>query len=72
MIGKSPLLTLNNGVKMPALGLGTLARDDVEAVVAQLALEEAAYGRFRLGEEERGHGIEARCDDSIPPDVLSR
>jgi hypothetical protein len=35
--------------------LRALARDDVEAVVAQLALEEAAYGRFRLGEEKRGH-----------------
>ena len=45
--------------------------DDVEPVVAKLALEEAANGRFRLGEEERLHVTEARRDDPVPPDVLS-
>jgi hypothetical protein len=36
--------------------LGSFAGDDVEAVVPELALEEAPNGRFRLGEEKRGHG----------------
>ena len=52
--------------------LGTLARDDLEAVVPELALEEAANGGFRLGKEERGHETEARCSEPPPPDVLSR
>src|SRR6185437_5868814 len=50
--------------------LRALARDDVEAVVAQLPLEEASDSRFRLGEEERGHGSEARRSAGTPPDVL--
>ena len=41
------------GIRRARQLLGPLARDDVEAVVAQLALEEAADGRFRLGEEQR-------------------
>ena len=60
------------GIRRAGQLLGALAGDNVEAVVAQLALEEAADGRFRLGEEERGHGTEARRRTSAPPDVLSR
>ena len=52
--------------------LRALAGDHVEAVVAQLALEKAANGRFRLGKKERGHDSEARRGTSAAPDVLCR
>ena len=60
------------GIRRARQLLGALAGDDVEAVVAQLALEEAADGGFRLGEEQRGHATEARRRTGAPPDVLSR
>src|SRR4051812_31751075 len=44
------------GIRRAGQLLGALTRDDVEAVVAELALEEAADCRFGLGEEQRGHG----------------
>jgi len=43
-----------------------------EAVVAELALEEAADCRFGLYKKERGHDNEARCSEPAPPDVLPR
>src|SRR5207253_6137833 len=60
------------GVRRAWQLLGTRARDDVEAVVAELTLEEAANGWFRLGEKERSQIREGRCRDPVPPDVLSR
>ena len=52
--------------------LGALARHHVEAVVAQLTLEEAADGGLGLGDEERGHAAESRRGDGRAPDVLLR
>ena len=43
------------GIRRTRQLLGTLAGDDVEAVVCQLALEEPAHGRLRLGKEKSGH-----------------
>jgi diketogulonate reductase-like aldo/keto reductase len=62
MTAKSPLLTLNNGVKMPSLGLGVfLSAQDVTAEVVQTAIADgyrlidtaAAY----LNERQVGEGI---------------
>jgi diketogulonate reductase-like aldo/keto reductase len=62
MTGRSPLITLNNGVEMPALGLGVFQNPPeqtvgaVEAAIAagyQLIDTAAAYGN----EREVGEGI---------------
>ena len=62
----------NVGIRRARQLLGALAGDDVKAVVAELALQEASDGGFRLGEEQRGHATEARCASCIPLDVLWR
>ena len=51
------------GIRRARQLVGALAGDDVEPVVAKLALEETANGRFGLGEEERLHVTEATRDD---------
>jgi hypothetical protein len=51
---------------------GIFEREPVEAVARQLLLEESANGRFRLGEEECGHGRDGSRAFSRPPDVLCR
>ena len=43
------------GIRRARQLLGALAGDHVEAVVAQLPLEEPANGGLRLGEEQRSH-----------------
>jgi diketogulonate reductase-like aldo/keto reductase len=69
MTGKSPLITLNNGVKMPVLGLGVLDRSAREqtAGAVQCAIANgyrlidtaAAYGNERqVGEGLRASGID--------------
>jgi diketogulonate reductase-like aldo/keto reductase len=67
MTGRSPLITLNNGVEMPALGLGVFQNPPeqtvgaVEAAIAagyQLIDTAAAYGNEReVGEGIRRSGI---------------
>jgi diketogulonate reductase-like aldo/keto reductase len=46
MPGRSPLITLNNGVKMPALGLGVLGRETRELTTG--AVEAAIANGYRL------------------------
>lgn len=46
MTGKSPLITLNNGAKMPALGLGVLGRETRELTTG--AVEAAIANGYRL------------------------
>jgi diketogulonate reductase-like aldo/keto reductase len=69
MTGKTPLVTLNNGLKMPALGLGVLDRSALEktAAAVQCAIADgyrlidtaAAYGNERqVGEGVRASGID--------------
>jgi diketogulonate reductase-like aldo/keto reductase len=46
MAGKSPLITLNNGVQMPALGLGALDRSALDKIAG--AVEAAIANGYRL------------------------
>ncbi len=63
MSGRSPLITLNNGVKMPAFGLGVLGRETMELTAG--AVEAAIANGYRfidtaasyLNERQVGEGI---------------
>jgi len=64
MTATSPTLTLNNGVKMPALGLGVLAADADETAPAVAAAINSGYrlidtAAYYQNEEQVGHGIKA-------------
>src|SRR5262249_46514742 len=71
MTARSPLLRLNNGVTMPALGLGVLARETRELTAAAVETAIAAgYGLIDtaasyLNERQVGEGlVRSRIDRS--------
>jgi diketogulonate reductase-like aldo/keto reductase len=70
MIGKSPLLTLNNGVKMPALGLGTLARDSLDRVAS--AVECAIAEGYRLIDTAASYQSERPVGEGIARSGIDR
>ena len=60
------------GLRRARQVVGAAEREDVEAVARELTLEEAAHGRFRLGEEKRSHSGDRSRGFSPAPDVLPR
>lgn len=63
MTQRSPLITLNNGVDMPALGLGVLGRDTPELVTG--AVETAIITGYRLIDTAASYGNERQVGEGI-------
>ncbi|MCZ7593433.1 MAG: aldo/keto reductase [Kiritimatiellae bacterium] len=62
MAGKSPLINLNNGVKMPALGLGVFAASAEETASA---IASAISSGYRLIDTARSYNNEAQVGEGI-------
>jgi diketogulonate reductase-like aldo/keto reductase len=61
--GRSPLITLNNGVKMPAFGLGTLDRSSLEHIAG--AVECAIANGYRLIDTAASYLSERQVGEGI-------
>src|SRR6516162_4608034 len=59
----SPLLTLNNGIKMPALGFGTLDRTEPERIAG--AVEAAIAAGYRLVDTAASYAVERQVGEGI-------
>jgi diketogulonate reductase-like aldo/keto reductase len=70
MTGKSPLITLNNGTKMPALGFGTLARDSLDRVAS--AIECAIADGYRLIDTAASYQSERSVGQGIARSGIDR
>ena len=66
----SPLLTLNNGTKMPALGFGTLDRTSPERVTG--AVEAAIATGYRLIDTAASYGVERQVGEGIRRGGIAR
>jgi 2,5-diketo-D-gluconate reductase A len=66
----SPLLTLNNGVKMPALGFGTLDRTTPERITA--AVEAATAKGCRLIDTAASYAVERQAGEGIRRGGIAR
>jgi diketogulonate reductase-like aldo/keto reductase len=66
----SPLLTLNNGVKMPALGFGTLDRTSPERITA--AVEAAIAKGYRLIDTAASYAVESQVGEGIRRGGIAR
>ena len=69
-MSKSPLTTLNNGVKMPVLGLGTLDRSAVEQAAG--AVQCAIAGGYRLIDTAAAYGSERQVGEGIRASGIDR
>lgn len=67
---KAPLITLNNGVKIPALGLGVLGRETPELVA--LAVEKAIETGYRLIDTAASYGNERQVGEGIARSGIER
>jgi diketogulonate reductase-like aldo/keto reductase len=70
MTTTSPLITLNNGVKMPALGLGVLGRETPELVTD--AVEAAIAAGYRLIDTAASYGNEHQVGEGIRRSGIDR
>jgi diketogulonate reductase-like aldo/keto reductase len=66
----APLLTLNNGVKIPALGLGVLGRETPELVVP--AVEKAIATGYRLIDTAASYGNESQVGEGLARSGIKR
>jgi diketogulonate reductase-like aldo/keto reductase len=66
----SPLLTLNNGVKMPALGFGTLDRTALERIAG--AFEAAIATGYRLIDTAASYAVERQVGEGIRRSGIAR
>jgi diketogulonate reductase-like aldo/keto reductase len=69
MTGPSPLLTLNNGVEMPALGLGVYQSSPEETAAA---VSTAIQGGYRLIDTAAGYGNEKEVGEGISRSGIDR
>jgi diketogulonate reductase-like aldo/keto reductase len=67
---KAPLITLNNGVKIPALGLGVLGRETPELVAP--AVEKAIATGYRLIDTAASYGNEKQVGEGIARSDIER
>jgi diketogulonate reductase-like aldo/keto reductase len=67
---KAPLLILNNGVKIPALGLGVLGRETPELVAP--AVEKAIATGYRLIDTAASYGNEKQVGEGIARSGIDR
>jgi diketogulonate reductase-like aldo/keto reductase len=70
MTRQSPLITLNNGVQMPALGLGVLGRETPELVTG--AVEAAIATGYRLIDTAASYGNEQQVGEGIRRSGIDR
>lgn len=70
MTGKSPLITLNNGVQMPALGLGAMARDALDKVAG--AVKAAIANGYRLIDTAAAYNSERQVGEGIARSGIDR
>jgi diketogulonate reductase-like aldo/keto reductase len=69
MNGKSPLIALNNGIEMPALGLGvyqSVPKDTVEAVATAIA------DGYRLIDTAKAYGNESQVGEGVRQSGIDR
>ena len=66
----SPLLTLNNGIKMPALGFGTLDRTEPERIAG--AVEAAIAAGYRLVDTAASYAVERQVGEGIRRSGIAR
>jgi diketogulonate reductase-like aldo/keto reductase len=66
----SPLITLNNGVQMPALGFGTLDRGSPERVAG--AVEAALAAGYRLIDTAASYAVERQVGEEIARSGIAR
>ena len=66
----SPLLTLNNGIKMPALGFGTLDRTEPERIAG--AVEAAIAAGYRLVDTAASYAVERQVGEGIQGSGIAR
>ena len=67
---KAPLITLNNGVKIPALGLGVLGREAPELVTP--SVEKAIAAGYRLIDTAAAYGNERQVGEGIARSGIDR
>jgi diketogulonate reductase-like aldo/keto reductase len=67
---QAPLITLNNGVKIPALGLGVLGRETPELVVP--AIEKAIAIGYRLIDTAASYGNEKQVGEGLARSGIAR
>ena len=67
---KNPLITLNNGTKMPALGLGVLGRETPELVAP--AVEKAIAIGYRLIDAAASYGNERQVGEGLARSGVDR
>lgn len=70
MAGKSPLVTLNNGVQMPALGLGALDRSTLDKIAD--AVEAAMAKGYRLVDTAAAYNSERQVAEGIARSGVDR
>ena len=70
MSGESPLITLNNGVKMPALGLGVLDRSAREKTAG--AVQSAIANGYRLIDTAAAYGNERQVGEGLRASGVDR
>ena len=68
--GKCPLITLNNGVKVPTLGLGVLDRSAIEQTAG--AVETAVANGYRLIDTAAAYGNERQVGEGIRGSGIDR
>ena len=68
--GKSPLITLNNGIKVPTLGLGVLDRSAIEQTAG--AVETAVANGYRLIDTAAAYGNERQVGEGIRGSGIDR
>jgi diketogulonate reductase-like aldo/keto reductase len=67
---KAPFITLNNGVKIPALGLGVLGREAPELVTP--SVEKAIAAGYRLIDTAAAYGNERQVGEGIARSGIDR
>ena len=65
-----PQLTLNNGIKMPAIGLGTLERKSSQSVPGAVAT--AIANGYRLIDTAASYGTERHVGEGIARSGIDR
>src|SRR6516165_12220156 len=65
-----PLITLDNGIEIPALGLGVLGRETPELVA--LAVEKAIETGYRLIDTAASYGNERQVGEGIAHSGIKR
>jgi diketogulonate reductase-like aldo/keto reductase len=70
MGGKSPVITLNNGVKLPGLGLGVLDRSAIEQTAR--AVQTAIAHGYRLIDTAAAYGNERQVGEGIVRSGIDR